>query len=316
LRGSTVIFRKELAENLSSKRFTLTFILIFLSGASTVYLGAQELARQGLAGIESQELFLVLFSGAAAPIPSFVYFIVLLAPILGIALGFDAVNREMASGSMVRLLSNPIYRDSIIIGKLVAGLAVIALVISSIVGVITGLDILLAGFGPSLDSTLRIFYFTVVAILYSGVWFSMAIFFSVLFRRVATSALASLALWILLSFFMYMIAGIVAQLFVPLGMYPTLEQLMAREELRLMISRISPNMVFGEVANVLLNPRVRTMGPFYVYSPNLPLPAPLSIDESLFLIWPHVSALIAEIVVFFILSYIAFMKMEIRAKWE
>lgn len=316
MKGSTVIFRKELAENLSSRRFTLTFILIFLSGASTAYLGAQELARQGLSGFESQELFLVLFSGAAAPIPSFVYFIGLLAPILGIALGFDAVNREMASGSMVRLLSNPIYRDSIIIGKLIAGLAVIALVMSSIVGVITGLDILLAGFGPSLDSALRIFYFTVVAILYSGVWFSMALFFSVLFRRVATSALASLALWILLSFFMYMIAGIVAQMFVPLGIYPTLEQLMAREELRLLIGRMSPNMIFGEVANVLLNPRVRTMGPFYVYSPNLPLPAPLSIDESLFLIWPHLSALISEIVVFFILSYIAFMKMEIKAKWE
>lgn len=67
---------------------------------------------------------------------------------------------------------------------------------------------------------------------------------------------------------------------------------------------------------MLLNPRVRTIGPFYIYSPDLPLPAPLSIDESLSIIWPHLSALIAEIVVFFILAYIAFMKMEIRAKWE
>lgn len=316
MKGSAVIFRKELAENLSSKRFTITFILLFLSGASTAYLGAQELVKRGLSGFENQELFLILFSGAAAPIPSFVYFMGIFAPILGIALGFDVINREMSGGSMVRLLSNPIYRDSIIIGKLVAGLSVIALVISSIVGMTTGLDILLAGFGPSLDSALRIFYFTLVAILYSSVWFTIALFFSIVFRRVATSALASLALWIFLNFFVYMIAGTIAQLLIPLGVYPSLEQLTAREELRLLISRVSPNTIFTEVANVLLNPRVRTIGPFYIYSSNLPLPAPLSIDESLFIIWPHISALISEIVVFFILSYIAFMRMEIRAKWE
>ena len=316
MKGGTVIFRKELAENLSSKRFTLTFILIFLSGASTAYLGAQELASRGLSGFENQELFLILFSGAAAPIPSFVYFIGIFAPILGIALGFDAVNREMAGGSMVRLLSNPIYRDSVIIGKLLGGLTLITLVISSIMGMITGLDVLLAGFGPNLDSALRIFYFTIVTILYSGVWFSIALFFSVTFRRVATSALASLALWIFLSFFIYMVAGVVAQLIIPVGVYPSIEQLIAREELHLLINRISPTTIFAEVANVLLNPRVRSMGPFYVYSSNLPVPAPLSIDESLPIIWPHVSALIAEIVVFFILSYIKFMRMEIRVRWE
>lgn len=316
MKGSNVIFRKEMAENLSSKRFTITFILLFLSGASTAYLGAQELAKIGLSGFENQELFLVLFSGAASPIPSLVYFMGVFASILGIALGFDAINREMNSGSMIRLLSNPIYRDSVIIGKLAAGLLTIAFMISCIIGVIVGLDILLAGFGPSPDSALRIFYFTLVAILYSGVWFTIALFFSIIFRRIATSALASLASWIFLNFFIYMIAEAVAQLVVPLSTYPSLEQLIAREELYLLVNRISPGVIFTEVANVLLNPRVRTIGPFYLYSPDLPLPAPLSVDESLLIIWPHISALIAEIAFFSILSYIAFMRMEIRARWE
>ncbi len=318
MKGSTVIFFKDLSENLSSKRFLLTFTLIFLSGIASVYLGAQELARQGLTGFENQELFLVIFSGAAAPIPSFVYFMGILAPILGIDLGFDAINRELSSGSMVRLLSNPIYRDSVIVGKLAAGLATITIVLSGVVGIITGFDILLAGFGPSLDSTLRIFYFTLTAILYSSVWFSLSLFLSVIFRRVATSALAALGLWIFLSFFIYMVSGIISQALFPLRSFPppTLQEIAAREEVRLLISRISPTTLFTEVSNVLLNPRVRTMGPFYVYSPNLPLPAPLSVDESLALIWPHLSALIAEIVLFFIIAYIAFMRMEIRAKWE
>lgn len=318
MRGSTVIYRKELSEHLSSRRFPVMFILILLSGSSAAFMSAQSLAQQGLAGFEIQEIFLVLFSGAAADIPSFVYFMSILAPILGISLGFDAVNRELSSGSMVRLLSNPIYRDSVIIGKLAAGMTVIAVVIWSIVGVITGLDILLAGFGPSLDSALRIAYFALVATLYSGVWFSLSLFLSVVFRRVATSALVSLAIWILLSFFVYTIADIVASILVPLPTFPrpTFEQILARGEAVLTISRISPAVIFTEAANALLNPRIRTLGPIYIYSPELPVPAPLSVDDSLAIIWPHISALVAGIAVFSILAYIAFMRLEIRIRWE
>ncbi|HID04460.1 MAG TPA: hypothetical protein EYP20_01500, partial [Aigarchaeota archaeon] len=143
MRGSTVIIQKELAENFTSKRFITTYILIFLSSVATAFLGFQELAQVGLTKFESDVIFLVLFSGAASPTPSFIFFLSVLASILGIALGFDAVNREIASGSMVRLLSNPIYRDSILVGKIIGGFITIALVIGSIMGILAGIIVAL-----------------------------------------------------------------------------------------------------------------------------------------------------------------------------
>ena len=41
-------------------------------------------------------------------------FIALLGPIVGLALGFDAVNSERSNGTLNRLVSQPIYRDAII----------------------------------------------------------------------------------------------------------------------------------------------------------------------------------------------------------
>ena len=316
MRGSTVIIQKELAENFTSRRFITTYILIFLSSVATSFLGFQELARAGLTRFENEVIFLVLFSGAASPTPSFIFFLSVLASILGIALGFDAVNRELASGTLVRLLSNPLYRDSILIGKIVGGFITIALVIGSVIGITVGVDILLAGFGPTLEGALRIFYFTVATILYSWVWFSMALFFSTVFNRIATSALTSLAAWIFLSFFTGMLASVIAQILIPVTIFSPVELLIAREELRLALSRISPSVLFTEVASAFLNPQIRTLGPIYIYSRELPTPAPLTIDETLAITWPHLAAFVAEITIFLTLAYLMFMRKEIRTRFE
>ncbi len=318
MRGSNAVLEKELAEHFASKRFLLMFALILLSGAGAAFASAQSLTAQGLTKFASQYLFLVLFSGAASSLPSYVYFLSILAPILGIALGFDSINRELASGSMVRLLSNPIHRDSVIVGKLAAGLIVISVVVGGVNAVIVGADILLAGYGPGLDTALRIFYFTVVTILYSAVWFSLAMFLSTVFRRAATSALVSLALWIFLSFFIYPLATGLAAVMAPLPTYPapTIGQMLANMEITRTIARISPAVIYGELSSVLLNPQVRSLAAVYVYSPELPIPASLTVDESLALSLPHISALVAAFSLFSILAYLAFMRMEIRARWE
>jgi len=97
---------------------------------------------------------------------------------------------------------------------------------------------------------------------------------------------------------------------------PSMEQVLAHLETARTIARISPTVIFGELAQVLLNPHVRSLAAVYVYSPELPTPAPLSIDESLALSLPHFSALVAGFSLFPILAYLAFMRMEIRARWE
>jgi ABC-2 type transport system permease protein len=116
-----------------------------------------------------------------------------------------------------------------------------------------------------------------------------------------------------------MIAHVVAGLIVPLRAYypfsPPMPLLIAYENIRLLISRFSPVTLFTEVAGILLNPRIRSLGPIYILSPDLPIPEPLSIDESIILAWPHISALLAGFTVCFTLCYIAFMRQEIKPTW-
>ncbi len=74
-------------------------------------------------------LFLKLFTVSDGTLPSFVLFINFLGPLLGIALGFDAVNSEQNKGTLSRMLSQPIHRDCIINAKFVAALIVIGIML-------------------------------------------------------------------------------------------------------------------------------------------------------------------------------------------
>ncbi|MEM1850360.1 MAG: ABC transporter permease subunit [Thermosphaera sp.] len=317
--GLIPIIRKEVADHLSSKRFLLVFALILVTGLSTSYMGSQSLAAQPLREMDQTTAFLRLFTGAPSPIPPFIYFMSIFGPILGVALTFDAINREIASGSMLRLLSNPLHRDSIINGKIIAGLIVVLVMISSVVGIVTGFNMVLVGFGPNVEGVMRIMYFILLSTVYVGLWMSISLLFSIIFRRTTTSALACLALWAFFNFFIYMIASIVAELLVPLGAYkytpPPLYVILAHEEVRLAILRISPGTLYLEAVSVLLNPEVKSMELVYVTPRDIPVPKLLPLDESLMLAWPHVSALISGLVICLILSYIAFMRIEIRPSW-
>ena len=57
---------------------------------------------------------LFTLSDGACPLAVFIGF---LGPLLGIALGFDAINSEQNKGTLSRLMSQPIYRDYIINAK-------------------------------------------------------------------------------------------------------------------------------------------------------------------------------------------------------
>ena len=54
---------------------------------------------------------------------SFVFVLTLLVPLIAIGLGFDLVNSEHNQRTLSRILSQPIYRDALLFGKFLAGLA-------------------------------------------------------------------------------------------------------------------------------------------------------------------------------------------------
>lgn len=173
-------------------------------------------AGTGLAELESaiesdsNFVFLNLYTTTGNSIPSFMSFIALLGPFVGLALGFDAINSERSAGTLNRLVAQPTYRDSIIIGKFLAGLAVIAMMVFSMGIFIGAIGILTTGLVPEGEEILRIFVFLVFTVIYIAFWLSLSILFSVLCRHSATSALSVIALWIFFTIFMSLLADIIA----------------------------------------------------------------------------------------------------------
>ncbi len=318
MRGLMTVFRKELADDFTSWRFIILFALVFLAGVFTLYVDGQNIGRE-VTGT-TQFIFLKLYTTSDQTLPGILQFLNLVAvffvPIVGIALGFDAINEERNNGTMSRLLSQPIYRDAVINGKFLAGVVTIAIMITSIVLLVAGVGLRMLGVPPSSEEVIRLIIFLVVTIFYGAFWLGLAILFSIFFRRVATSALASIAVWIFLFFFMPMLAGLIANTVVPLDRAATAEEYFSNLGVQSTVLQLSPIRLYQEAISVILVPGYRTLGQMIQLmgagSVSL-LPNPLSLGQSLLMVWPHLVSIVALTAVCFAVSYVKFMREEIRA---
>jgi ABC-2 type transport system permease protein len=309
--GLWAVVAKEMADYLTSVRMLILEALILLTAFGTVYAAAQNL-RAGT-GSGDQFLFLRLFTTARDPLPAFVGFLGLLVPLLAIALAFDSINGEFNQRTLSKVLAQPIYRDALLMGKFLAGLGTLALALAAIWLLIIGMGLLRLGVPPTGEETVRMLWFLLVTIFYGGIWLALAMLFSIIFRQPATAALAAIAVWLFFTVFWGIIASLLARTLqpVPPG---DLQALVNQIQLELMLTRLSPNTLFSEVALAMLNPAVRALGlilpiPLHNAIPGTPLPA----AQSILLTWPHATGLIAATIVLFAVGYILFQRQEVRA---
>lgn len=307
-----VLYKKELADHLRSKRFVILLLLIAVTGLASIYSAASGI-REAVSQEENDFVFLRLFTTSGNSIPSFISFVSLLGPLVGLALGFDSINGEFNRGTMSRLLAQPIHRDSVINGKFLAGILVISIMVFSLGIVVGAIGILMIGIPPTLEEIFRLLSFFVVTIFYMSIWLAISQLFSLLFKQSATSALASIAMWLFLSIFVGLLAGVVANVIFPIDNASTIDMQLKNSNLELMLNRLSPTTLFSEATICLLNPGVRTLSIITVDRLIGAIPGALPFTQSMLLIWPHLVSLIALNMICFAISYIIFMRREIRA---
>jgi ABC-2 type transport system permease protein len=309
-RGVTAIALKEAADHLTSARMHLIMVLVLLTAIGAVY-GAIGRIKDTTA--EDAYLFLKLFTVAREPLPSFAALLGFLVPLVAIALGFDAINGEYSRRTMSRLLAQPIYRDAVLFGKFLGALLVIAIALLTLWLLMTGLGLLLLGLPPSAGDVTRSLAYMAATLACAGVWLALAIAFSAVIRSPATSALAALSVWLILTVFWGMIAPLLAGVIAPIDPLDPLSVL-TQFEVQQSIARFSPQTLYGEVTAILLDPSARSVGPLFVSQLQGALfGAPLPTVESLLIVWPQVSALIAAMILLFTIAYVAFQRQEVRA---
>lgn len=317
MQGIITIFEKELADHFSSYRFLALFALIAMVSLVTVYMAGMSIA-QDLAGVAKPKfVFLMLFTASGVRF-SLVQFVAFFGPLIGLMMGFDTINRERNEGTLSKLLAQPIYRDAVVNGKFLSGVAVIAIMLASIVLVITGLGLLMLGLVPGAEELWRIFIYLLISIIYIAFWLGVAILFSILFRSVATSALFSLAVWIFFSFFLSLGANAIASSLTPEAGRTNPEALFRRMKIERAISLMSPLELYTGSTTTIIDPMRRTTRTFAQVGMLEKMSmdrfsGPLPLSQSILVVVPYIITLLAITVLCFAISYTAFMRQEIRS---
>jgi len=322
--GAMTVCQKELADHLGSKRYIVLFTLILLLSTLSAYQGAEFIKNQAQAG------FIAIFWGAQFGF-SFTSLMVFFGPIIGLALGFDAINKERTSGSLSTLLCQPIYRDSVINGKFLGGAAALSILTASTITIMCSVAITILGLVPGIEDISRITLLTALTILYLAFWLGLGLLYSTVTKKTSTSILMSVATWLFFSIVISIIAMLVANTIAPIQIprMPTggrfnqtditriTESQEYRESLQrwftiqMNIQRISPAYLYNEASSGILG----ITGGFGFIGPERggsPFQS-LGLTQGVTAIWPQITAIAVGLVICFAASYMLFLRLEIRS---
>ncbi|MFZ3384249.1 MAG: ABC transporter permease [Candidatus Methanoperedens sp.] len=192
IRNVVTIAHKEFADRLWSPVFLallVTFTLVIFVFSYQQGLGAERLGRMGG---ESTSVLMLGLKGITGIITWF-------APLIGIALSFDAVIREQKSGSLNVLLTHPVFRDTIIMGKLLGSMVTLFLVLFISTAISVGTILFLFGGSVSTMELTRIAMYTLFTFLYTVIFMGIGVILSIVVEDAADSLVYNVTIWLCLS---------------------------------------------------------------------------------------------------------------------
>jgi ABC-2 type transport system permease protein len=310
LHGFGVVALKEIADHFSSILVVVLVVLVTATAIVVVSLGITPIKESTA---EDPFLFLKLFT-RSSPLPLVALLSFLLVPLIAIGLGFDSVNGEHNRRTLSRILSQPIYRDALLFGKFAAGLFTLAVTFIVLWLLVLGLGLLGLGIPPNPEEMARALVLLVVTIAYGAFWFALALLFSIVFRSAATAAVVSLGVWLF--------ATILWPLFAPplANAVTNASDILGVLDTQQAFARLSPGVLYNEIVAIVLDPSVRSTQQSMLASLGLALiergaipGAPISLLQSVLIVWPQIVALVAGSILLFVIGYIVFQRQEVRA---
>jgi ABC-type transport system involved in multi-copper enzyme maturation permease subunit len=196
LPGILTIAKKEFTDHVSDNTFLLSFavlLVVIVAGSYLLVLNVQDWTlNESLMRhfIEEGLAWKLNFSG-------FTMYVVepftLLGVFVAITLSFNSINKERGEGSLKVLLSYPIRKSKIIIGKLIGGLLAITIVVLSTMTVSFTMLIYFLGIPVNLDFLSRAAWITALGVLLLFIYLCVGTAVSVMVRD-ASAALMGILL--------------------------------------------------------------------------------------------------------------------------
>jgi ABC-2 type transport system permease protein len=272
--------------------------------------------------------------------------------ILGIAMGFDLVTKEKESRSLKILLSHPVYRDEVINGKAIGGIAAILLALGCVIAVSLGV-LLIGGIVPDISEVLPLLVFCTVTFLFIFSYFAIALLMSTLCEESGRALVYTLIIFVTLGSFIPAVVTSPLVMDQIIGTAPELPKIIAdpvmkdqnREamdtydrqtqdygEKTMKVADLqyifSPQKNYEKITIFLTNPAKTSdmlypiigkgWGSINETSEDISVSvmyeqlADFDFSEILAMVFGNIIALLIQPVVFFGLAYVAFMRMDIR----
>ena len=306
--------QKEISDHFRNWRFIILFVIISLACMGTLFATlADGMKAIAVDSSGNNFFFLNLFTKSNGTLPPFFGFVGFLGPLFGISLGFDAISSEQQRGTLSRVMAQPVPRDSILNAKFLAGIIVISVMFFTLSFLVLGAGLIAIGIPPTAEEFMRIMVYSVLSIVYVSFWLSLAILFSVRFKQSATSALLGIAVWLFFTIFYPLIANIIIKAYEP-SKFASPRAIYFYEKLKFYLVQLMPNELFDGITSAILVPSVRSLGPLSMEQLQGAIPSSLPLGQSILLVWPQFTGLLALTLLCFLLSYVVFMRREIRSR--
>jgi ABC-2 type transport system permease protein len=131
----------------------------------------------------------------------------LLGALVAIVYGFNSINKEREEGSLKVLLSYPIFRDQVMLGKLLAGLVVVSIITIASFALSLGAFLWFSNILLTPDMVLRFSIFTLLTILLLSGWLGLSMFLSQVFKDPKTTLLVMFVLVGLMNSYVFSYIG-------------------------------------------------------------------------------------------------------------
>jgi len=203
--GLTTIAAKEFFDHLHSRKFLLIFGILLIVAIVGMIGGISEYNKNLEDYNKHQSTIDSPLSSYMAEKPSILSvfssvatYLVFVGGILGIAMGFDLVSKEKESKSLKILLSHPVYRDEVINGKALGGIAALAGALFVVLFIALA-TLLIYGIVPDGNELILIGIFGLASFLLIFAYFAIALFMSTAMDESGSALIYTMIIFIALS---------------------------------------------------------------------------------------------------------------------
>lgn len=210
-----IIARKEFKSAFRNRIFLTITILFLALSILSVYIGST--TKRAEMRLYNERVAELTADGAstfpAAPeihtltiLSNLTEYVAIVGAILAIVLGYNTLIDEKESGGLKLILSRPVYRDQLLIGKFLGNVAVIGVLLGLALIFNVVLLVMVGGIVPTWGEVLRLVALIGIAFVYISLFLIIAMTLSIVQNDSANVFLLALAFWMLVSFVIPQIA--------------------------------------------------------------------------------------------------------------